>query len=138
MAFEIFWPLTLRKTNEKFQNSNQLLICRSENYDWQKFYICTHIWMVYLKFKFYWVFSESESQVDLKQPKAICLLSARKTVLDTDYIGSTKYNSSCTYFNKLNFTILSKHIFSKWHISTTPHKTKKTKVEFQAASLHFQ
>ena len=69
--------------------------------------------MVYLNFKFYWVFSKSESQVDLKQPKAICLLSARKTVLDTDYIGSTKYNSSSTYFNKLNFTILSMHIFSK-------------------------
>ena len=47
--------------------------------------------MVYLKFKFYRVFSESESQVDLKQPKAICLLSARKTILDTDYIGSAKY-----------------------------------------------
>ena len=46
---------------------------------------------MYLKFKFYWVFRESESQVDLKQPKAICLLSARKTILDTDYIGSAKY-----------------------------------------------
>ena len=53
--------------------------------------------MVYLNFKLYWVFSESESQVDLKQPKAICLLSARKTVLDTDYIGSTKYNSTVNF-----------------------------------------
>ena len=69
--------------------------------------------MVYLKLNFYWVFSKSESQVDLKQPKAICLLSARKTVLDTDYIGSTKYNSSRTYFNKLNFKV---HIFYEGHI----------------------
>ena len=92
------------------------IINRSKNHE----VLHTHIWMVYLNFKFYWVFSKSESQVDLKQPKAICLLSARKTVLDTDYIGSTKYNNNSTYFNKLNFTILSMHIISRWHISKTP------------------
>ena len=84
--------------------------------------------MVHLKFKFYWVFIESESQVDLKQPKAICLLSARKTVLDTDYIGRTKYNSSSTYFKKLKFTnnieyAQVTHIH--YTVSTTPHKTKQ-------------
>ena len=69
--------------------------------------------MFYLKFKFNWVFSESESQVDLKQPKAICLLSARKTVLDTDYIGSTKYNNNSTYFNKLKTLSLSQKVYHK-------------------------
>ena len=134
-AFEINWPLWMstkfskNKNEQDFTASIFELSKSQNNYTqllmlkelWIAKVLNTEIWMFYLKFKFNWVFSESESQVDLKQPKAICLLSARKTVLDTDYIGSTKYNNSSPYFNKLNFTILSMHIISRWHISKTPH-----------------
>ena len=42
MASEIFWPLTLSKINEKFQDSTQLLI----DLKIMKFYILTYEWFI--------------------------------------------------------------------------------------------